>query len=99
MLMPEKSSIANAFNQQAGDFLKIELETGLTFAKIALSGEAGSEKRTRNRANALKAYQTVLRLRKRVPSMNQESTRDIQEGLDQLRAALEGLAEDRDSVR
>ena len=71
--MPEKSTIANAFNQQAFDFLKVEVETGLTFAKIAFSGEAGSEKRIRNQANALKAYQTVLRLRKRVQNMDRES--------------------------
>lgn len=97
--MPEKSTIANAFNQQAVDFLKVELETGLTFAKIALSGEAGSDKRFRNQANALKAYQTVLRLRKRVQSMNQESTRQIEKGLDRLRSALKKLGEGDDSGR
>jgi len=91
--MQEKSTIANDFNQKGSEFLRIEVETGLTFANIALDEEPGSEERIRNQANALKAYQTVLRLRDRVENAGEETNRRIQNGLDQLKSILERLGE------
>jgi hypothetical protein len=83
--------MANEFKQTGAEFLKVELETGLTFANIALSAEPGSEKRTKNQANALKAYETVIRLRERVVNPDQATNSAIQTGLDELRSALEEL--------
>ena len=90
---PQKNSIATDFNQKGTDFLKVELQTGLTFASIAAGEEPGSEKRTKNQGNARKAYETVLRLRNRVEIPTEAATRDIQNGLDRLRSALEKLGE------
>ena len=90
---PQKNSIASEFNQTGADFLKIELKTGLTFASIAVGEEPGSEKRITNQANARKAYETVLRLRNRLEIPTEAITREIQNGLDQLRSALEELGE------
>lgn len=42
------------------EFLRAEVQTGLTFARIAL-GARHQEKRDRNRVNAKKAYDTLLR--------------------------------------
>lgn len=91
--MLDKSAIASDFNRQGAEFLKVELKTGLTFAKIALGEEAGSEERFKNLANARKAFQTVLRLRERFIYPSDAATRDIQDALDRLRSALEELGE------
>ena len=90
--MREKSTIANDFNRAGTEFLKVEIETGLSFASIALSEEPGSEKRIRNQGNAVKAYQTVLRLRGRVENSD-DTNRAIQNALDHLRSALQKLGE------
>ena len=91
--MPQKSTIASDFNKKGAEFLKVEVETGLTFANIALSEEPGSQERIKNQSNARKAYQTVLRLRDRVEKP-EATSRSIQNGLDQLRSALIKLGED-----
>ena len=91
--MSDKSAIANDFNRQGAEFLKVELKTGLTFAKIALGEEAGSEERFKNLANARKAFETVLRLRERFISPNAAAAREIKDALDRLRSALEELGE------
>jgi hypothetical protein len=85
--------MSNDFNQKGAEFLRVEVETGLTFANIAVGEEQGSEERVRNQANALKAYQTVLRLRDRVENPDEATNRAIQNGLDQLRSVLEKLGE------
>ena len=87
----EKSTIASDLNQKGAEFLKIELQTGMTFASIALSEERGSDKRIRNQANARKAYETVLRLRERLESPSEATRHSIEEGLERLRRALEKL--------
>lgn len=91
--MRNHSTMSNDFNQKGAEFLRVEVETGLTFANIAVGEEQGSEERVRNQANALKAYQTVLRLRDRVENPDEATNRAIQNGLDQLRSVLEKLGE------
>lgn len=91
--MPEKSILVKDFNQRGTEFLKVELETGLTFANIALGEVLGSEERIKAQANARKAYQTVLRLRGRFDPPNEAATRDIENALDRLRSVLEKLGE------
>ena len=90
---PQKNTIASDFNQKCADFLKIDLETGLTFANIALGEEPGSAERIKTQANARRAYETVLRLRNRIQIPTEAVSREIQNGLDQLRSALEKLGE------
>ena len=50
----------DATQMAALDFLRTELETGLTFAKIGLSAH-DEEKIRRNQLNAQKAYDTFCR--------------------------------------
>jgi hypothetical protein len=48
-------------NATNAEFLKIDVETALTFSGLALETD-NPEKRNRNRKNARKAYDTILRL-------------------------------------
>ena len=73
------------------EFLRSELTTGLTLSKIALDADQ-QDKAERNRVNAKKAYDTVLRFIPRV-SLSREETSEIKSKLAQLRAALERLGE------
>ncbi len=73
------------------DFLKTEVDTGLTFARLA-SGARYSDKKDRNQANARKAYDTVLHWTRRV-SLAAPDSQEIGDKLVQLRAALEDLGE------
>ena len=53
-------------------FLRTELETGITFAKLALSAR-DEGKIARNKANALKAYETALKFAERTSLDGDES--------------------------
>ncbi|HEX3319716.1 MAG TPA: hypothetical protein VHR84_03365 [Terriglobales bacterium] len=48
------------------DFLRTELETGMTFAKVALSAN-NEDKIRRNQLNARKAYDSFQRYKSRPP--------------------------------
>jgi len=91
--MDATSRLANDFNRSGTDFLRVEVQTGLTFADIAMREEPGSGQWAKNRNNARKAYDTVLRLRGRLEITNQAAAHEIEEGLKQLRSALVRLGE------
>ena len=74
------------------DFLRSELQTGLTLTKIA-SDATWRAKTERNRANARKAYDAVLRFSPRV-SLSQDEKSEIKIKLDQLRTQLKMLGEE-----
>ena len=92
-LMPDASHIAEEFSQRGTEFLKIELQTGLTLAKIAVDKEPGTQERQKSQANARKAYDTVLRLRRRIGIYGKQNESEIEELLKRLRSALERLGE------
>ena len=73
-------------------FLRAELHTGLSFSKIALKAEDES-KIERNRANARKAYDTLLRF---IPdaTLSTEETKEINSQMAALKADLQHLGED-----
>src|SRR5215471_7694206 len=52
-------------NATNADFLKIDVETALTFSELALTTD-NTEKKKRNRENARRAYNTILSLSPRV---------------------------------
>lgn len=90
--MPRPTHPADDFNQKGTEFLKTELNTGLTLAEIALGEEPGSGERAKGQYNARKAYDTFLRLRGRIEVAESER-RELQVRLNKLRAALEQLGE------
>ncbi len=71
-------------------FLHTELDTGLTFAQIALHSHFAETKR-RNQANARKAYDTFLRWRG--TPMSRAEVAEIEEKLSRLESALKALGE------
>lgn len=78
-------------NKASTDFLKVDLETALTFTSLALQAK-DHEKRERNRKAARKAYDTVVHLMGRV-TLNEAETSFFKEQLEHLRSNLVELGE------
>ena len=79
-------------NHSDAEFLRIEIHTGLTMSKIAREA-AYDDKMERNRANARKAYDTVMRF---IPKLvlTAEEADEIKRGLAQLESDLRQLGEE-----
>ena len=73
------------------DFLKIDVETALTFTGLALETD-NQEKKERNRKNARKAYDTIRQLWNKVTFTPSEET-FMHEKLGRLKNDLELLGE------
>jgi hypothetical protein len=78
-------------NRANADFLKVDLETALTFAKIARETDDKSTKK-RNQGAARKAYDTILKMLSKVDWTAGDS-RVVKLGLDRLKVELEVLGE------
>lgn len=76
-------------NRASSEFLKIDLETALTFLKIARDTNDRARKERNCRA-ARKAYDTVAKLVAKV-KLNSEDERIVTEGLQKLQKELEAL--------
>src|SRR5262249_18222888 len=60
-LVPQLTAAGKQLNATNADFLRIDVQTALTFSELAL-GTDNEEKKERNRKNARKAYDTILHL-------------------------------------
>lgn len=77
----------------AEKFLQTELETSITFAEAALSaGNNNLEKRERDRANARKGYDTILRFGRKY-AVQPSAAEDFADRLRHLKSALHTLGE------
>src|SRR5262249_19038996 len=76
-------------NAVTADFLKVDVETALTFSGMALETD-NPEKRERNRSNARKAYDTICRFSKKV-QFTREQEIYISEMMVRLKDHLEQL--------
>src|SRR5215469_2030899 len=74
------------------EFLRAEARTGLTFSNIAL-GSHYQEKTARNRANARKAYDTLLRFMPRDPA-SPGASEEIRAKVAELKSDLQQLGEE-----
>ena len=74
------------------NFLAIDLDLGLTMARIAARADIGSDKRARNTANARRAYDTVARLRTNAVATDGQGEK-LDQKTSELRAALLNLGE------
>ncbi|HEY6972623.1 MAG TPA: hypothetical protein VJA94_25670 [Candidatus Angelobacter sp.] len=81
--------------QEAGlQFLLVEIDTGLTFARIAQAAQANSPRKfERNLQNARKAYDSALRFR-RTSVLEPEQKTGVDSKLEQLKIALRELGEE-----
>ncbi len=73
------------------DFLKIDVQTALTFSRLAQQSAPG-EKRDRNRRNARRGYDTILRLIEKV-CLSDSDAKSIGGQLLRLKSELEQLGE------
>jgi hypothetical protein len=78
-------------NRASTDFLKVDVETALTFASFALHTD-DSVKKGRNKRAARRAYDSVLRLSKKV-ELTEVDARELSVKLKQLKSELEALGE------
>jgi hypothetical protein len=89
--MDEILASRNRLNQASAEFLKIDVETALTFSQIARESQ-DSWKRQRNRDNARKGYETILRLIDKV-NLTDDDARFLADRLEELRFNLRILGE------
>ena len=92
-LVPRKSHIQlqNEFNQSGFDFLMVDIDAGIAFARLAAS-HTDAETRTRNTKKARRAYDSVNRLRKRL-SLSAGQQKGLDERRLNLRKVLKSLGE------
>src|SRR5689334_10601528 len=79
-------------NEAAALFLLTELNTGLTFVRIALTNKKDREKVVRNQANARLAHDTILRFKLRVPLTPAQQV-DFDEKFATVKECLQQLGE------
>jgi len=84
-------AVREQMNRTSVEFLKTDLETALTFAKIARQSR-DSIRKNRNSLAARKGYETLLRLVPKV-ELGDDDGRILADGLNRLRAELEALGE------
>jgi predicted anti-sigma-YlaC factor YlaD len=89
--MDELLASRQQMNRVCSEFLKLDLETGLTFVKIARQTHDHLQKKRNCRA-ARKAYETVAKLAQKV-ELSTEKGRAMKLGLARLKAELEELGE------
>jgi hypothetical protein len=87
----EYVSTRERVNRASADFLKIDVDTALTFLQIASQTEDGV-RRQRNLEAARRAYNTVLRLMERV-TLSEQDTQILSLGLEELRFKLQQFGE------
>ena len=72
-------------------FLHTEVDTGLTFCRLALSA-TDNARRERNRVNALKAYNSLVRFSKRA-ALTPSRAQTLQNGIAELKRLLDRLSD------
>jgi hypothetical protein len=86
------SQVDRALSAKSVEFLKVDLETGLTFANVALESLGDMNKKTRNQARSRQAYDFVIE-RQQGLRMNDKDANEIDQKLKELRLALAALGE------
>ena len=90
----KESALGRALSFEMTKFLKTDLALGLTFAAAALASGRHSQRKERNRTNAQKALDTVVKHRDRA-NLNPDDYAQIETKIDRLRAALQKLDQKR----
>ncbi len=77
----------------SAEFLKVDVETALTFADIALKSHDNQVKKDRNRMNARRAYDMISRFVQKIP-LTEADAFFLASALQRLKSRLEILGED-----
>lgn len=78
-------------NQTTADFLRVDVQTSLTFCKIARETD-DPDKKSRNRHHARRGYDTVVRLMRKV-DFTQTELQEMNANLEKLKSQLQSLGE------
>jgi hypothetical protein len=85
--------MARYADEGGAEFLLTEMNTGITFAKLAVSArKTDSKKMERNRKNARKAYDSLLHFQDRV-ALSAQQAAALKAGKKQLQQLLRALGE------
>ncbi len=87
----EVARLEKQFNRAGTDFLKLDVVTALIFTATALKTD-DPHKKKRNQESARKAYDTVVRMAKRV-RFQDEDAHELKNALHQLKSNLMRLGE------
>ena len=90
--MTKDSQLGATANKLGVDFIKTDAGCGLVFADIAKHASDGSEKRSRNRGHARKAYDTVACWRGRL-KLSEADAAWLDQKLAEMRSMLESMGE------
>lgn len=91
MTLPDPE-LARDLNRKGLDFLFVDIETGLAFCEIAASSDRDKKTRQRNRGNARKAYNSVLKLSEKLAFTSEERI-VFDEKVMALKRALQALGD------
>jgi hypothetical protein len=91
-MSPLDPDIEEKLKRTGAGFLSQDIETALTFIRLARSAEDNSEKKLRNQANARKAYDVVRNLAATL-LLSPIQRNEINQKLGKLKIELEALGE------
>lgn len=89
--LAEMLALKKRFNQTGTEFLKVDLSTAMTFVSAA-HHTSDPVKRQRNRKAARSAYDTVVRMAKKL-SLSDADAEELSKNLGRLRSELVELGE------
>jgi hypothetical protein len=92
MELKPDDNIQNRLERTGFSFFITDIELAMTLVRIATGSDNDPEKKTRNRQNARRAYDSVLRLSTSA-ALNEEERAEVDEKLRQLKSSLEGIGE------
>jgi len=84
------SALGRALNVQMTKFLNADLALGLTFAAAAMAAGNQSSRKERNRTNAQKALDAVVKHRHQA-NLNSDDSAQIETKINRLRIAIQKL--------
>ena len=91
LTMEQLRASKQALNRTGAQFLKTDLETALTFCKAARNTQ-DPQKKDRNQRFARKAYDTILRLMKKI-TLSDTDAKELNQKLERLKEQLVELGE------
>ena len=88
----DDESLANQIKSTAFSFLLTDLQLALTMIGLASDPHDDSKNRSRNRENARRAYDSVLRLSSKM-ALSKDERKKLERKLDEVKSGLERLGE------
>ena len=91
-MLSDQELLANQIRQTGFEYLITDLNLAMTMIRMASDANADSQKKLRNRANARRAFDSVLDFSKRIV-LTDDAKSEIAQKLGEVKVALERLGE------